>query len=592
MLFKHYIQLSKYHKKLFAGIIFSVTAITCGLSIALLYINPIYSGTAKILMKPTEAEISFTRGWVMDSQFSPASVMAQTHMEYIMSRPVLERTVRKIIAELPPQPPPEGFKAKMSEFASKAKQVFWKTYNTLNYGKYIPLTPFQDAYAELEDGVDIEIIESSYLLEIEVCLKYQEAVKIAANELANGYVERVFEQTNKAAKKIETFLNQEISNHENVISTLVSKEFDLRKKINLLDLQMDNETLNSIHESEQAKMSDLKITAQELATRLKSLKGQKKKIRAPRIEELIEETLIIGEAKLKALNETIPKRKSIVEGINEEKIALIEGKRFLEELQRSQVQHNSAIKELRKRKLVNKMAQSKVLSQVQIIDPAVTPRYPKYPKVLINTIVGFIAGTLIAVFVLVVIESTSKKVKTSSDLRRIVGERYIGWIPHKVISKPSRNSSYFNNFGSNIERQLSIYGGFENQLINITGFGNIDVIKKTGESIKLALEKKGFHCQYRTFPETVDCKKEETSTQSKQSKKNSDSSVSINKNTLTVRNMGNISAVWQLEVIANISKTLICIVPSGEFFEETILEFQEKALICGLDALTFIMVEC
>lgn len=91
-------------------------------------------------------------------------------------------------------------------------------------------------------------------------------------------------------------------------------------------------------------------------------------------------------------------------------------------------------------KLANTIAQiapTKILdyveaSSVKVIDYAVAPEQPSSPNVVVNTFIGLIAGFILSVFLVIVLEMFDTRVKDEEDLERIAEIPVIGIIPEII----------------------------------------------------------------------------------------------------------------------------------------------------------------
>lgn len=572
MVLQHFLQLAHYHRKLLLAIMLATGGIAWLLSLVLLFASPMYSGITRVMMLPDQAELEFTRGWVAESQFSALQVMPQTHMEYLLSQPVLERTIDKIFEAFAGQQAsqPSFFK----RLFTAAKAAFWRTYNTLNYGYHVPLTPRQEAYADLLEGTEIEMVEASYILEIEVTLKDPIAAKVAANSLAQAYQEHVAQQSQDHAEKLQQYLNSQLAEKEAQIKTLEARAHEHRAQLGISSLT-DQQALNSaLLEDERKKLADDRIEIEELRIRLDVLSGTKRKAQSPDTVAKVEEEITLGEARLKALGKTIPAREAQIAKLMAGITDLSAGQPELEQILKSIEHTETNIVELKKRIGMLDLAKSNTLDQLQIIEEAAEPLYPSFPKVFLNTVIGLIAGALAALFVLVVIDTSSARIKTTADLRRLVSERCIGWVSKYILRKDVDVHNFsVRRLGENIERQLTLFNGFNaSRIIYVMGFGNDEFVDESADAVQRALSSRGLTVD--VVPAGTEAARE----------------VTQGANQYLMLNAGTVSSKLDLKALAEKSAALVCVLRAGEVFEETLLAFNNNALESGFDALTFVLV--
>ena len=103
------------------------------LSVVLLNARPLYEASVTVSMEPSEEELRFNRSFMGVSQFNPATIIAQSHIERLLSRPVAERALELLTADLgqiPARPP---------SLLSALSTRVWQVWNTLNYGYSVQL---------------------------------------------------------------------------------------------------------------------------------------------------------------------------------------------------------------------------------------------------------------------------------------------------------------------------------------------------------------------------------------------------------------------------------------------------------------------
>src|SRR5690606_26645942 len=158
-MFNHYTDLLRHYRKtlvlgaLVAGIL------TLILSLVAQKIMPIYEATVTLNMQPSEEELRFNSGFMGVSQFNPATIIVQTHIERLLSQQVANRALDILIEQSGgalPVVPPTAF--------DRFKAEFRRWYNILNYG-YFVVPPQRDAFVtDLINATEVEYVEGSYIL--------------------------------------------------------------------------------------------------------------------------------------------------------------------------------------------------------------------------------------------------------------------------------------------------------------------------------------------------------------------------------------------------------------------------------------------
>ncbi len=426
MIIQHYIQLLCHYRKLVIRIIATTTISAAVISILLLLVYPMYTGTASVVMLPTEAELAFTASWIGGSQYHPANVMTQTQMEYLISRPVAEKTYQKLAADLAAMPKPTGFSALLKDaFNNVIMSMRW-AYNMMNSGTFVKLSPYEDLLQKLRDGIKIEMVESSYILQISATLPDARAAALAANTIAQSYDEMIAEQSSNANKGMQVFFQQELAKNQAKMDDLVHQEYDLREELGLLSLEEERDYLQQARENERQALANSIIDLQVQETRIKALDNNQVNVTQSDLQAQLD-----SEKALQGLNriqfkEIIALRRANIDSLSHELDILSSRQEPLLKLQREMDAVERDIEGLQARMMSVNLSTYSSMSQVRTVNPAVVPYYPSSPEVVLYTVIGLVAGIFIAFFWLIAIDSLTGKVKTLNDLHNIVGTNAVG----------------------------------------------------------------------------------------------------------------------------------------------------------------------
>ena len=597
MILEHYYQLIRHYRKMLITIIVSITVGVWMVSQALLMLFPLYTGTASVVMLPTEAELSFTRGWLGESQYNPANVLTQTHAEYLVSRPVAEKALAKMSERVEKRPKPTGWKVMARKTVGSFKGFLRRTYLILNSGKFVPVGPYEEALGMLMEGIDLEVIEGSYILQVSVTLPRAESAAAAANALAEAYVERISEEAGSKAVQLGAFFGTEIQARETALDDLADQEYVVREELGLLSLDEDRLYLMNGREVERQKLIETKIQRAELEAGLRVIKRQRTQVQRAAIYGQLENRVTEGERRLQELSVREEIQQETLDQMSAQLNALAEREKPLLVMARNQEQMERELTTLRERMVTVNLSKSAQLAQVRNINPARVPVYPSFPKVLWNTAVGGTAGVLMALFALVVIDTTSGTVKTVPDLRRLTGERSLGHVGQGLVDvvagrKPlsPRADNQLQALGSDLERQMASLGAFDTPSIQVTGFGNRAAVSDAAVTLAAALAEHGA---------TVDCRLPRTSPPPPTLEHIGQGRLHVSHNGappespngVHIHCVGPLSSAFRWTRAKARSTALVCIVPAGELLEETIEEFKTKALDSGLSAVSFVLLD-
>ncbi|MEW2912753.1 hypothetical protein [Leisingera sp. JC11] len=321
----HYRQLLHYYRGLVALVFVILVGGTAAISTFFLYVSPAYVASVKVSLLPTQTELAFSQNFVRSTTINPANLLTQTHIEYLLSREIAAKTVDRMAAEIPADPPPvrsadaepragaepqlARLKHQIGERFTDFRRSARRIYNILNSGRHVQLDPYTDAVLTLQDSIDVDMVEGTYILKIKVYWNKPELAAAAANFVADEYVAYARAQADTASRRMEEVLSREIAKGNGNFSEL--------------------------------------------------------------------------ENQIKAL----------------------------------------------------RLARANNFAALRVIDPAIVPLYPAFPRVIVNTIFAIIGWVMASAFLVICADTFSGTVKTDADLRRQFGPRALGTI---ALHRPKR----------------------------------------------------------------------------------------------------------------------------------------------------------
>ncbi len=589
----------RHYRWLLIWIIGGITGAVIFLSVAMLFLFPLYAGEASVTILPTEAELAYTKGWLTGSQFNPSETMVATHIEYLESRPVAERTLAKLQAALPPGVPPTGWKADLNRKFKEFMAEVWRIYNTLNSGKFVEPTEYESALNRLMKGIDLEAVENSFILKIEVTMaRNPEAAAIAANALAEAYVERVAEQAKEIADALDAFFQQEVETREVALDGLEQREYELRKQHGLLAVDEERQALIAARDAESERIIQTEIARQELEARLTAFAGKQSELQRRGVLQKVEEEIALSEAQFRALERRQAIRRQSIASISAKLAALAEKEQPLIGLEREKDRLEQDIADLRGRMILINLSRTSDLSQVRIVNPATVPDYPAFPEVVLNTFIGLFGSIMIAFFVLIVIDTVSDTVKTEVDLRRLAGDRALGRLRRRLVkrlAKPTkrlgrRHRKQLEAMGATLEPRLAALGDLEKPAIQVTGFGPPGMIVGAARSIAgaLAIRDNRVSCSMSESLDQIPPPAMDGGRALQLLEENPDPQAD---GLIRIECVGPLAAGFKWEQVAQRSPALICAFEAGALQEDTIRQFQNDASSNGVSALSFVMIE-
>jgi len=481
----HYLQLTRYYWRLIALIVGGVFGATFVISTALLFVLPIYKASSTVTVLPTEAELAYTEELLRGSSMDPTNIMIQTHLEYMLSRPVAERALEKLLAAAPEAPPPPtGWRATLRQGFNTLRRNLRYVYNIVNSGKHVPLTAYEEMLEELGEMIALELMEGSFILEISAFTARPELAPLVANILAEAYVDRARETVAAKANVLADYIGTEIERRRQQVEEVRAREREIRQKLGIIDIAeerqallaergVDRQALASDRAALAASEAELNraralletVDGRALPTSALMLSLQEQE--ADLVRNLSEMLTDYGEnhpgllnirAELESLrsrmgaetgrianqveSEQSTRKETIQARIHQREFrlaqiglalgSLVEKERALHAFLAEKERLDSEISELEGRLIQIELSKASGLDAVRVINPAVEPIYPWFPRVVLNSAIGLGAGILLAIFAMIVLDTVSDTVKTTVDMRRAVGERFLGRIPHRL----------------------------------------------------------------------------------------------------------------------------------------------------------------
>jgi hypothetical protein len=245
-----------------------------------------------------------------------------------------------------------------------------------------------------------------------------------------------------------------IARQEEATKTLLSERRSQREAVARLIGVNDVPTERTVTlEARQTARDNLREAEIELAGQTAELEKLRTSIRGqtdPALVANIQQSIVLGEASLERRSETVALRHKALAQIEESLDDLQLAEQQLAEVDLAVQEAELDLEELQRRRVALDLATKARLSQVRVIDPAVEPLYPFFPKVLLNTIVATIVGGALALVPVFAVDVLGSGVRTGYDLERIAGLRALPTLSRWSLSRrPS---------GRRVKRFAAVFG--------------------------------------------------------------------------------------------------------------------------------------
>lgn len=444
----HYRQLLRHYQDVILKGSLVAGGLALVLSLLLLRAMPVYEASVTLNMQPSVEELQFNRGFLGVSQFNPATIIAQSHIETLMSRPVAERAIDKLIAQndgqLPVEPP--------SSF-DRFRTAFFATIRYLNSGYFTPLSERETYINDLIGATSVEIVEGSYILRVSISYTDPIIAASAANALAEAYVEQSQIEFAGDADRIDETLKQVRQESEARLASLIAARRDIALDVGIANIAAERTFRLESRSTALTELQEAEVDLLQDNTRIAELREAVGKEGDAEIARQLRQSLIELSSSIAA---TEARRSQREENLRQAEAALLDldvKEEAFWEVDQQITDIRSDLTELQERAVQLQIAREARLSQVRTINEATPPIYPKFPKVLVNTIAGLIVGAILVLVPIFATDVLGDRIRTTEDLRRIFGTRSLPAMTRSLL----RQAEQFLNEGGTPHKDLRKY---------------------------------------------------------------------------------------------------------------------------------------
>lgn len=570
-------------------------------STVLLFVAPKYKSAVDISLLPSADELSFTKNFIGGTREKQANVLDETAMEYIKSRPVIERAIQALSVNksaAPAKAAEPGYFDSLFSIFDRVKYTFKRLYTIVNSGKFIPPEPSTALVEKYKKAIRLNQIHGSFLLQIEVTLSDPDRAAAFANSLAAAYVEFASEEAAAAARDIKNKLTEQIEVRRKALEDLAEEEFQLRQKLGALSLEDERMSLIKTLESERLILSSDIVEREQLETRLAHFEQKRATEQRREVIQKIEQEVSLNEARKEELKRRIQVRSEVVNKLRKDIDELAKQETEFSKFRRKQELLEQEIAHLGAPIPSLELAGSRESGTVRVINVARPQTYPDSPKVIRNTILAAIASFLIAGIGVVLSDAFSRSVRTLADLRRIAGERALAVLPGRLVGKLARSNWRLRRsewrrlatMGTELEERLAILGDLDSEVIVVTGFGREQLVSGVALTIGAAMALSGIKvsCGLPDLRGRGDPPEDKINGNLSLV----DAGIRASTNAqIHFRCVDPISADFRWVIVTRQCDSLICAVPAGQLPEETLRQFRSEASRNGIQNVSFVMVE-
>ena len=381
--------------KLLAAIILGVTALGWAVSAFFLALSPTYEATARLNVVPTGEELGYASRFARGQNADGGLVMAQTYAEHLRSREVREAAVDRWIDQQAANAgmSVDGWLQVQAENAPRFSLGSIISY--LNYGA-VQKVPLRDQLVEyLGEYTEVEMIEGTFLMQVTVEWDSADGAAWFANALADEVITEVGDLSEESGESLAGVLRKELTAKQAQLAQL--RQASRSRKINLgiVDVDAQKQALLQEEIAEQSRLTSDLAESRRASAQVAALEQQRTGLLGE-TQQSIDEQLALARPTAAAARQSISARQSRLGAIRgelgqlsraelsiktlDDQIALLEGEvgALLERLRFSETEN-----------LANR-------ATIRLIDPALPPLVRSSPKILLNTLLAFVAGCALA----------------------------------------------------------------------------------------------------------------------------------------------------------------------------------------------------
>ncbi|MFP7569962.1 hypothetical protein [Marivita sp. S2033] len=461
---KHYLDLVRQFWMVILIGVLTTGALALGGSLLLQKSMPLFKSSVVLNMQPSDEALVFNRAFMGVTQFSPAVIITQTHIERLLSRQVAEHALDILLEEsggVIPTQVPDAF--------DRFKAAAWKNWNLLNYGYFSPPGERERMVNDLMGATDVEMVEGSYILLVEITYNNAELAARAANALARAFIETSSLTFADDAAAVDATLAALQAQKE----AQLALQFEERRK---LQRELASESVDD----GRALLSAARISAnQELARAERAVMQLQAELEQTDTTE--EELIADIRARLSEAERLLAERTVALERNDAALQSLDATEAALENVEVEIRETENDLEELRSRRLSTELAREARMNQVGIISEAKVPTYPAFPKVFVNTVIGIILGAILMLAPIAILDVLNTRIRTSEDLRQAVGARALPTVSRGMaararsyVRKGRRPSRNLKNFAEVMSRRFLTEGHqrWPDNRIYVTAFGS------------------------------------------------------------------------------------------------------------------------
>lgn len=413
--------------RIVAAIVFVTTTAAFLYSQFVLARDPLFKAAATLDIAPSQAQLEFGNAFARGNALQSAGLLTQTYAEYATSRPVIEAIAEDYLAEHP-----EALEQKPGGLGIR------RTIRMLDEGGPAvrdPRTMFADT---LRKSIDVASVEGTHLLRIQVLWGEPAAAAAIANEVADRLIAEADARSAGPTAALNRSIADRLAETREALNQRQIEAAQVRASLGVADVQRQKEALIEERLAEESRLVNERAQIASSSAQVGQLQRQSDGLLSS-ATPVVEQTLAVERPRLAGLQQSVRQRAARVGQLNAQLARLGRSETRLGILDREIEALKLQVAALADRYNAVELETLAGAPPIRVVERAAPPLARDSPRVVTNTILGFLGGCALAgLFLLVAPRPGTRFVATREPLPQpFAGRRYEG-----ALRRPGRRRSF------------------------------------------------------------------------------------------------------------------------------------------------------
>lgn len=349
--------------------------------------DPVFKAAATLDISPSQAQIDYGNAFVRGSVMQSAALLTQTYAEYAMSRPVIEAIADRYIAENP------------DALARPTGLGIRRTIRMLDTGGPAVRDPRLLFVDNLRKAVEIGTVDGTHLLRIEVKWGDPDTAASFANQIADALMAQAAERSTGPTGALHDTLAARLAEAREGLEQRQMEAAATRASLGVADIQRQKQTLIEERLAEETRLTNERAQIASSATQVGQLQRQSDGLLSS-ASPAVEQALALERPRLAGLQQSVRQRAARVGQLESQLTRLGQAETRLGVLDREIEALQAHLAALTERYNAVQLDTLAGAPPIRVVEAATPPMVRDSPRVVANTFMGFVAGSAIAGFLL------------------------------------------------------------------------------------------------------------------------------------------------------------------------------------------------